>query len=252
MKRIKKSIHTCINLEDLYSNFNTSFQSEIQSLRFHPGALMCQQNLKSANIVVSRPLNDDDIQIRFCQSSKDESKKKENKLSPQKLQEIQDILNKVTIDIFTSVSLPLELIHDDIILWDRVSQKNIYKKPYYIVRTQQVKLYGHIRYSFVACKIISSTINPDKQTVEIHFKFLGIGPIEFWVHFFPKKLMKKENLIPNSNTWLEAKSTFFIDNDGLIFKHVIDNREIDQDKIVKSPVEKIKEQIIKKTNPNLA
>ena len=53
-----------------------------------------------------------------------------------------------------------------------------------------------------------------------------------------------------SSIWLEAKSTFYINKEGKVVKHILDNREVDQEK-QKSIVDSLKEKIVKKTNPAL-
>ena len=68
--------------------------------------------------------------------------------------------------------------------------------------------------------------------------------------YIPKKLYKKDNVLKESSIWLEAKSTFFINKEGKVVKHVLDNREVDQEK-QKSIVDSLKEKLVKKSNPAL-
>jgi hypothetical protein len=44
---------------------------------------------------------------------------------------------------------------------------------------------------------------------------------------------------------LDAVSTYHVDEDGKIFRHVLDNREEDKEAPVKSTVETIKEKVLK-------
>ena len=70
------------------------------------------------------------------------------------------------------------------------------------------------------------------------------------VLYFPRKLYNKKNLMKESSIWLEAKSTFFINKEGKVVKHILDNREVDQEK-QKSIIDSLKEKLVKKSNPAL-
>lgn len=138
-----------------------------------------------------------------------------------------------------------DMYHSLMVFEDRINNKAINGYIPYSSYLGLVKMYGHIRYGFVASQVQSSWITEEDQSVGIHFKFHGLGMVPMMIKYFPKKLFIKDNLLQESTVWVEAISTFYINNEGKICRHVIDNKRVDQDKTVKSPVDKVKEKLAK-------
>ena len=45
--------------------------------------------------------------------------------------------------------------------------------------------------------------------------------------------------------WLEAVSTYYLDGDGKIVRHIVDDKDIDHDRVMTSPFERLKERLAK-------
>ena len=234
-------------------------------------------SLMSHQIFVAKPLHEEDIHIHTCNSNvpKDgQNSQNDDKVPPHLLKEVEEVLCSFTQGFFTH-RMPFKYISPHIVLEDRIRNKTLQTAPYYNMYLNYMKMYGHMRYvvltnakliifdkpfyltktlffryAFVTSSVISSHIDMERECIDIRFRFYGIGFIKMAVMYFPRKLYKRKNVMKESSIWLEAKSTFYINKEGKVVKHILDNREVDQEK-QKSIVDSLKEKIVKKTNPAL-
>jgi len=117
-----------------------------------------------------------------------------------------------------------------------------------------ITVYGHFRFAYVNSIVLKSWINEQEQSVSVRFQFLGLGFLEMAIKYFPKKLFKRANLDSESRIWFDAISTFYLDPQGRILRHVVDNKDTDHERTVKRPIDEIKEKLAKlnKNTPTAA
>ena len=143
------------------------------------------------------------------------------------------------------MTLDQERFHPNITLDNRISGNTVQGFKYYNAYLGFVKLYGLCRFVTVSSRVCQTYINEEEQSITIHFRFFGLGFIETALKFFPKQLYRRENVLKEQRIWLEAVSTYYLDNDGLIIKHVVDDKDIDHDRVVTNPFERLKEKLAK-------
>ena len=115
----------------------------------------------------------------------------------------------------------------------------------YIKQIGLLRIYAHARFVFVQLKIKGVQISKDEGTVRVKFDCRGYGMLRMGLEYLPKKLYKRENMSALAPVWLDAISTYHVDKDGKIFRHILDNKEEDKGDPVKSTVDTIKEKVLK-------
>ena len=109
-----------------------------------------------------------------------------------------------------------------------------------------LKIYGHLRFVYVQLSVRGIQISTDEGVVRIRFCIKGFGMLKLFLSYLPKQLYKKENMSKHAPIWIEAVSTYHVDNEGKIFRHVLDNKQEDKEsEQVKSTVQKVKEKLQK-------
>ena len=131
------------------------------------------------------------------------------------------------------------------ILDNRINGSVVQGLKYYNGYLGFVKLYGISRFVSVSSRVCNTYINEEQQSVTVHFRFFGLGFIETVLKFIPKQLYHKENALKEQRIWLEAVSTYYLDGDGKIVRHIVDDKDIDHDRVMKNPFERLKERLAK-------
>jgi len=201
-------------------------------------------------VLTSKPQTPDDIPIAKCLDKCQEgqllssNQGKDKKPSQSELIEAQAYLCDYTTNFFI-MTLDQERYHQNMILDNRINGNIVQGFKYYNGYMGLVKLYGLCRFVTVSSRVCATTINEEEQSVTIHFRFFGLGFIEAALKFFPKQLYKKDNALKEQRIWLEAVSTYYLDSEGKIIRHIVDDKDIDHDRVVKNPFERLKERLAK-------
>jgi hypothetical protein len=115
----------------------------------------------------------------------------------------------------------------------------------YVQQIGLIRIYAHLRFVFVQLQLKSVEIEKEEGIIRIKFCCKGIGMLKMALEYLPKKLYKKENMANAAPLWLEAVSSYHVDEEGKIFRHVLDNKEEDKGKATISPVQTIREKVSK-------
>ena len=108
-----------------------------------------------------------------------------------------------------------------------------------------LRIYAHLRFVFVQLQLKSVHIQKEEGIVQVKFCCKGFGMLRMAIEYIPKKLYKKENMSREARVWMDAISTYHVDEDGKIYRHVLDNKEKDKGGPVTSTAQKIKENVLK-------
>ena len=175
-------------------------------------------------------------------------------MSPDQLKAIQEtlcdfygskLLTQNTVD-FDQILCPL--CHPNIVLEDRVGMVADFMKPRiqnynkYLNYHRLLKLTAQLRFGPLGASIVSSHLYLEDQKIDIHFRFYGLGLIETLMTYLAQMFKTKNSDIRyHGRVWLEAKSTYYVNDDGLIVSHIVDNRDIDQDRVSDTPMSRLME-----------
>ena len=182
--------------------------------------------------------------LQLIGSSSNSSKGNDKKPSDYQLKETQAYICDYTSNFFI-MTLDQERYHQNMILDNRINGSVVQGLKYYNGYLGLVKLYGISRFVSVSSRVCNTYINEEQQSVTVHFRFFGLGFIETVLKFIPKQLYHKENALKEQRIWLEAVSTYYLDGDGKIVRHIVDDKDIDHDRVMKNPFERLKERLAK-------
>lgn len=200
--------------------------------------------ISTNQIIISKPILEDDIFI-LSKNLTYSSQKEDEKLPEDELKKAQILFCDYSERFFFS-NLQEEIFHPDILLENKISNKIIRGISAYKSYLNGVKLYGHFRYVTVNSQVISSHINYEEQSVTIQIRFSGLGYLETAILFIPKKLWKPGNYEKESRPWFEAVSVYYLNKQGQVVRHVLDDKNIDQDRVVKNPIDRLREKILQR------
>ena len=105
---------------------------------------------------------------------------------------------------------------------------------------------------FVQLQVKSVGIEKEEGVIIVKFCCKGYGMLKLAIDYIPKKLYKKENMSREAKVWFEAISYYHVDEEGKIFRHVLDNKEQDKEKPLQSTVESIKDKVLKLREKGIA
>lgn len=100
---------------------------------------------------------------------------------------------------------------------------------------------GHLRYAYVKMEILKITKHPEDSSVKVRWRIRGISGLKVMALFWKYKLWNIKELFDKTEayvfslkpflqffkfffiySWYDGFSTFYLDNDGVVYKHVAD------------------------------
>lgn len=80
--------------------------------------------------------------------------------------------------------------------------------------------------------MLKITAHPEDRTIRIRWRVRGISAWRVMLTFWRFKLWKLRDVFEMQEAWYDGFSTMHVaDDDGLIYKHVADNRDIEMDEL---------------------
>ncbi|XP_076549364.1 uncharacterized protein LOC117610720 isoform X1 [Osmia lignaria lignaria] len=109
---------------------------------------------------------------------------------------------------------------------------------HYINQISLLKLVGHIKYAYVKLNILKMTMHPEDNTVKIRWRIEGVSNAKVLLLFWKFKFWNMKDQTEGGPTWYDGFSTFYVNNDGKIYKHIVDKLMPDQEQEkLKTPIE---------------
>ncbi|XP_072758483.1 uncharacterized protein [Anoplolepis gracilipes] len=151
-------------------------------------------------------------------------------------EQLQNIVNSLSQDLPNLFVKPqnYSIYTQDLIFINNirgVTTKGItnYAKQLILLRT-----IGHIKFAHVKLQVLKITMHSDDGTVKIRWRIRGVTGWKVFSMFWKYKIWKIQDTIEsNHEIWYDGFSTYSINGDGKIYKHVADKVMPDQDVIVK-------------------
>ena len=163
------------------------------------------------------------IVIRGLQYDFD-SKKQEN---IEEETEFDEVASKLAVDL-TNVFLnriTIDLYHPDMELDDRIRGQQFKGLIYYIKNIHLLKIMAHIRFVYVRPQIVKLTKIHEDRKIVVDWRFVGLTQFRMAIRYIPDKLWNRANMDQAAKTWYEGVSTFYLDEELKIVKHVIEKSD---------------------------
>lgn len=88
---------------------------------------------------------------------------------------------------------------------------------------------GHFKFAYVKFEILKITRHPNDNTVRVRWRIRGISALKVMLNFWKYKLWAMKEVFENQENWYDGFSTFYVGEDGLVIKHVLDKLIRDED-----------------------
>lgn len=107
----------------------------------------------------------------------------------------------------------------------------------YIKQVQLLKIVGHLKYAYITFNILKITVHPEDNSVKVRWRIEGIGGMKIFSMLWNIKSLTLRPPASAHEAWYDGFSTFYVNGDGYIYKHVVDKIMLDHDcEKVKQPI----------------
>ncbi|XP_029675218.1 uncharacterized protein LOC115242819 isoform X1 [Formica exsecta] len=97
-----------------------------------------------------------------------------------------------------------------------------------------LRVIGHVKFAHVKLQVLKITMHSDDGTVKIRWRIRGVTGWKVFTMFWKYKFWKIQDAIDtNHEIWYDGFSTFYINGNGKVYKHVADKVMPDQDILAK-------------------
>eukprot|EP00092_Neocalanus_flemingeri_P085956 GFUD01108235.1.p1 GENE.GFUD01108235.1~~GFUD01108235.1.p1 ORF type:complete len:250 (+),score=69.16 GFUD01108235.1:34-783(+) len=156
--------------------------------------------------------------------------------------DLDKVANLLSLDLanvfLKKINIPL--YHPEVVLEDRIRGQTFNGLILYIKNMHLLKIVAHIKFVYVRPHIVSLTKHPEDNTIRVTWKLVGLGVVRMMLRYFPDQLWLRSNMDKAALTWYEGYSTFHVNSEGKIVKHVVDKRTEEENKqTVKQMREKV-------------
>lgn len=126
------------------------------------------------------------------------------------------------------------IYHPDVIFEDNIRNKRTEGLYAYVQQVAMLRTIGHLKYAYVKFEVLKITKNPEDNSVKVRWSIKGISGLKVMFLFWKYRLWKIKDLFDKTENWYDGFSTFYINCDGQIVKHVADKMMPDGDTVTQS------------------
>lgn len=82
---------------------------------------------------------------------------------------------------------------------------------------------GHLKYAYVKLEVLKITKHTEDSTIRVRWRIRGISAFKVMLTFWKFKLWNfRREMVDKTDSWYDGFSTFYVNSDGVIVKHVAD------------------------------
>ncbi|XP_033349463.1 uncharacterized protein LOC117233336 [Bombus vosnesenskii] len=154
------------------------------------------------------------------------------------LQNVFDILRKDLPLLFVK-QLDYEIYTKDLVFVNNIRGTTSVGIQHYFKQIAFLKIIGHLKYAFVKFEVLKMTMHPEDNSIKVRWRIVGISGTRVFLTFWKIKMWNSKEQAENTPSWYDGFSTFYVNNDGKVFKHVVDKTMPDQNvtEKFKSPID---------------
>ncbi|XP_015431548.1 PREDICTED: uncharacterized protein LOC107187874 [Dufourea novaeangliae] len=160
------------------------------------------------------------------------------KPSQAQLQYVFDTLSKELPMLFVK-ALDYKLYTQDILFINNIRGTVTTGILQYVKQIAFLKIISHLRFAYVKLDILKITMHPEDNSIKVRWRIIGMSGTHVFLTFWKLRVWNMKKHLNDTKAWYDGFSTFYVNNDGKIFKHVADKMMPDQDEVpekVKAPV----------------
>lgn len=139
-------------------------------------------------------------------------------------EQLQKIFNNLSNDLpnLFGKSMNFSIYHKDLIFENNIRGTVTKGLIYYIQQISLLKVVGHLKFAYVSMDILKITAHPEEGSVKVRWRIKGLSSFKVMVTFWKTKLWNTKDSIDKSEKWYDGFSTFYVNDEGLIYKHIVD------------------------------
>ncbi|KAA0202530.1 hypothetical protein HAZT_HAZT009883 [Hyalella azteca] len=155
--------------------------------------------------------------------------------TPDKLKHVHDVLVSSLKKFFAQT--PNYTIFDKDVIFENRFRGTVTKGLFlYVTQMYILNTIGHMKHAYVHMDIIKTTIHPEDGTVKVRWRIKGIKSRQAFIGFWKARKwsisdVKQDDMF----NWYDGFSTFHVNSEGLIYRHVADNMMPDEEKLSSRP-----------------
>ncbi|KAJ8949577.1 hypothetical protein NQ318_016208 [Aromia moschata] len=164
-------------------------------------------------------------------SSNDPDKSNPNKPSPEKLYNVYNVLRENLPNLFIK-TMDYSIYHPEMIFEDNIRGIRTVGLYSYVKQVALLRTVGHFKFAYVMFEILKITQHPEDSTVKIRWRIRGISALKVMLTFWKYRLWNFKEIFDNqTESWYDGFSTFYVNVDGFVVKHVADKMMPDSDSV---------------------
>ncbi|CAK9810446.1 Uncharacterized protein C6orf136 homolog [Anthophora plagiata] len=223
---------------------NTQCKKSFTSLKDKNFNLPCTETILAKNIFNNASSDSQKEGILYTEVSPNvqneyDKQPSEDRNSPEtELQTIFNILSEELPHLFVK-PMNYAVYTNDLIFVNNIKGTTTTGLHHYVKQIGLLKIIGHFKYAYIKLEILKMTMHPEDSSIKVRWRIVGISGTRLFLTFWKFKLWNSKEYIQDATSWYDGFSTFYVNNDSKIFKHVVDKMMPDEDtkEKVKTPIE---------------
>lgn len=157
----------------------------------------------------------------------------EGKPSQEQLQHIVDSLSQDLPKLFVKPQ-NFSIYTKDLIFINNIRGVTTRGVVNYAKQLIFLRMIGHIKFAHVKFQVIKITMHSDDGTVKVRWRIRGVSGLKVFSMFWKYKFWKiQDSIDSNHEIWYDGFSTYYVNGNGKVYKHVADKVMPDQDVVAK-------------------
>ena len=141
--------------------------------------------------------------------------------------EFDEVASRLALDL-TNVflnRLTIDLYHPDIEIEDKIRGQQFKGLIFYIKNMHLLKILAHLKFVYVRPQIVKLTKHSEERRIVVEWRFVGLTMTRMAIRYIPDRLWNRAIMDHAAKTWYEGVSTFYLDEDLKIVKHIIEKND---------------------------
>ena len=141
--------------------------------------------------------------------------------------EFDEVASRLALDL-TNVflnRLTIDLYHPDIEIEDKIRGQQFKGLIFYIKNMHLLKILAHLKFVYVRPQIVKLTKHSEERRIVVEWRFVGLTMTRMAIRYIPDRLWNRANMDHAAKMWYEGVSTFYLDEELKIVKHIIEKND---------------------------
>ncbi|XP_046740795.1 uncharacterized protein LOC124408122 [Diprion similis] len=227
MKRYKISPDDIVATGNRWNDPNSWLAYEIESsektyTRFSNGMALLKTNESILSEYEKKMilLADSKLNLQGTETPKQQSPNTGGSPSNEQLQLIFNALRDQLPKIFYT-SLDYSIYHRDIEFINNIRGTVTRGVVPYTKQVILLKTMGNLKFASVNFDILKMTLDPEDNSIKVRWRINGFSGLRAFVTFWKVKVWNLKETTENE-IWYDGFSTFYVNGEGLVYKHVAD------------------------------